>query len=135
MSKHAAWGIRLALFAVYAWFGVLKLMSLSPATQIVHQLHQATIPFVSFQLFYYAFALFEVLIGVLFIIPRYTKIAFALIVVHLIATALPLVMLPVVTWHGLLQPTLEGQYILKNLIILAAAYALFSYMRARAKRI
>lgn len=125
MSKHAAWAIRLSLFVVFVWFGALKLVGLSPAEPLVHELHQATIPFVAFGIFYPLFSAFEVFLGILFLVPKYTKIAFGLLVIHLVATSAPLFLLPHATWVSSLVPTLTGQYIIKNVVLLAAAYALF----------
>lgn len=39
----------------------------------------------------------------------------------MIATILPLILLPSIAWSGFLVPTLEGQYIIKNLAIMALA--------------
>ena len=36
-------------------------------------------------------------------------------------TILPLFLLTTVTWSGFMVPTLEGQYIIKNILIIAAA--------------
>lgn len=124
MSRNALWAIRVALAAIYVWFGVLKLLDLSPATQLVHDLFDLTVPLLSFGTFMYLFASFEVLLGIAILVPRLTKVACAALALHVIATMMPLVLLPQHVWMGLLIPTLEGQFILKNLLILACAYAL-----------
>ena len=36
-------------------------------------------------------------------------------------TFLPLILLPEITWRSFMVPTLEGQYIIKNLVLIAAA--------------
>lgn len=126
MNKNSAWLLRIGLFLVYAWFGVLKLLGLSPATQLVHDLFDLTVPLLGFDTFLILFATFEVLIGIAFLFPRFTKIAFYAVILHLFSTALPLVLLPGQVWTGFLVPTMEGQYILKNVLILGAAYALFT---------
>jgi uncharacterized membrane protein YkgB len=112
---------RIALFVVYGWFGILKVIGLSPATGLVQALHDSTISFVDFDLFFPAFGAFEVLVGVLFLFPAATRVALALLVLHLATTILPLFVLPSVAWQQFLVPTLEGQYIIKNLLIVAAA--------------
>lgn len=113
---------RFAIFLVYGWFGILKVFDLSPATPLVHALFDQTLArFVSFEIFNVAFGLFEVLIGILFLIPRLEKIAAALLALHMITTMLPLVILPSYVWAAWFVPTLEGQYIIKNVLIITAA--------------
>lgn len=112
---------RAAIFIVYFWFGVLKLIGVSPAEQLVHDLFERTIHFMSFQTFYSLFSGFEVLIGFLFLIRGMERIAIVLISLHLITTVMPLFFLPDLTWQSFLVPTLVGQYIIKNVLIAASA--------------
>ncbi len=113
---------RFAIFLVYVWFGLLKVFALSPATPLVHKLFDQTLsgilPFATFNIL---FGLFEVLIGVLFLFPKLTRIVLVLLVIHLVTTMMPLVILPHEVWTGFLTPTLEGQYIIKNVLIIACA--------------
>jgi uncharacterized membrane protein YphA (DoxX/SURF4 family) len=119
------WVLRIGLAIVYVWFGLLKALGVSPATQLVHDLFDKTVPsFVPFGFFYPAFSWFEVLLGILFLFPKLTRVAFVLVVFHLISTALPLVALPDQAWSSFLVPTMEGQYIVKNVLIFGAALAL-----------
>ena len=113
---------RTAIFIVYFWFGLLKILGVSPAGPLVHELFQQTMPaFIPFPLFYTVFALYEVVIGVLFLIRGCERPAILLLAIHLVTTAMPLVLLPVTVWHAPFVPTLEGQYIIKNVLIAAAA--------------
>jgi uncharacterized membrane protein YkgB len=122
---------RFAIFVVYFWFGILKVLGTSPANPIVMQLQQATLPFLSFQQFIIIFGLFEMLIGILFLIRGYERLAIALLVMHLITTILPLLVLPQVTWQGFMTPTLEGQYIIKNILIIATAIGIAAHTHMR----
>lgn len=110
---------RLALFVVYFWFGILKLFSVSPANPLVMDLQQKTLPFLSFGTFIVLFSLYEMLIGVLFVIPKASRIAIVLFFVHMGMTLMPLFLLPQVAWQSLFVPTLEGQYMIKNLVLIA----------------
>ena|SRR3989344_1924738 len=112
---------RLAIFIVYFWFGLLKLMGTSPATPMVQALFEKTIQFMPFPIFYALFSLFEVVIGILFLIRGLERVAIFLLGLHLLTTVLPLILLPGMTWEGFLTPTLEGQYIIKNILIAALA--------------
>lgn len=118
---------RIAIFVVYAWFGMLKVLGLSPAGQLVHDLFNATIHFMSFDTFYILFAWFEVLIGVMFLIPRLTRYVLPLLLIHMVTTFLPLVFLPAESWSGFMVLTLPGQYIVKNLVIIAVAMGIAAH--------
>lgn len=119
---------RISLFVVFCWFGVLKLLGLSPAGSLVHDLFDQTIHFMDFDVFYALFATFECIIGILFIIPKTERIVFPLLLIHMFSTMLPLVLLPSATWQAPFVPTLEGQYIIKNLVIIATAIGLMSHL-------
>lgn len=112
---------KFALFIIFFWFGILKVIGLSPAGQMVHDLFNQTISFMPFDLFYLLFGLFECIIGILFLFPGASRFALILLSLHLITTFMPLILLPSATWSQPLVPTLEGQYIIKNLVIIATA--------------
>ena len=117
---------RLAIFVVYFWFGMLKVLGLSPASPLVLALLDRTMPFISPEAFLVWFGLFEVLIGVVFLVPKLSRLAIALLVIHLITTVMPLFLLKSSLWTGMMVPTLEGQYIIKNVLIVALAIVLAS---------
>jgi uncharacterized membrane protein YkgB len=117
-----------AFFIVYFWFGTLKLFGASPANPLVNALLERTLPSVSFENFVVGFAMYEMFIGLFFLIPGLERVAIALLVPHLVMTALPLFILPSLTWQGILTPTLEGQYIVKNLLIVALAFSLAAHL-------
>jgi len=112
---------RIALSVVYLWFGVLKLAGLSPANAMIHSLEAKTLPFLSFDHFIIPFALFEICIGVLFAIPKATRIALILFVAHMVMATMPLILLPGRTWQSAFVPTMEGQYIIKDIVLIALA--------------
>ncbi|HLD60973.1 MAG TPA: hypothetical protein VJA27_02480, partial [Patescibacteria group bacterium] len=114
---------RLSLFVIFFWFGILKVLGTSPANQMVESLQQKTLPFLSFSTFIILFGIYEMIIGLLFIIPRLERVAIAILIPHIIMTSLPLIFLPGMTWEGFLVPTMEVQYIIKNLVIVALALA------------
>lgn len=122
--------LRGAVFLVYVWFGALKLFTLSPAGPLIQTLFEKTIWFIPFGLFYVGFALFEMLIGLVFLIRGFERLGIFLIGLHLLATVLPLFFLPNITWQKFMIPTLEGQYIIKNVLIAAAAIAIASHAKS-----
>lgn len=123
LKKYSRPLARLVLFIVFFWFGALKLAMVSPANSLVADLLEKTLPFITFSKFIRAFGAYEMIIGVLFLIPRAERIAIALLIPHMIAAFLPLILLPAVAWQNFLVPTMEGQYIIKNLVIIALAFS------------
>lgn len=118
---------RAALFVVYGWFGALKVFGLSPASAMVLTLQHATLPsFIGDHAFMVGFGLFEVFIGIAFIIPRAERVAIPLMAAHMVMTALPLFVLPHMVWTSWFVPTLEGQYIIKNIALIAVAMGIAS---------
>ena len=110
---------RLAVGIIFIWFGALKMIGeLSPAYDLV----AATIYWLTPEIIIPLIGLWEVAIGVAFLFPPLTRLALVLLAGQMPATFLPLVLLPAVCFtvfpFGL---TLEGQYIIKNLVIIACA--------------
>jgi len=119
---------RFGLFVVFFWFGLLKVLGLSPASGVVERLFMHTVPFMSFGSFLMLFGLFECLIGILFLIKGAERIVIPLLFIHMATTFGPLFFLPQETWSAFLVPTLEGQYIIKNLVIVAAAIGIAAHL-------
>jgi len=115
---------RIALFVIFFWFGILKVLGFSPADGLVKELLSHTIPFMEPNTFVFLFGLFEMLIGIMFLIKGLERVVIFILGVHMITTFMPLVFLPSVTWTQFFVPTLEGQYIIKNLVIIAVAISI-----------
>ena len=124
---------RFAIFAVYFWFGILKLFGTSPANPLVDALLAATLPFMTFSQFIIILGVYEMLVGITFLIPRMERIAIFLLIPHLFVTTMPLILLPSITWQAPFVPTLEGQYIIKNLLIVAVALGLAAHLEPHKK--
>jgi uncharacterized membrane protein YkgB len=124
---------RFGLFVVFFYFGLLKVIGLSPASSLVQALFEQTISFMSFSNFLILFGFFEMLIGILFVIRGFERIVIPLLFVHMITTFMPLFILPAMTWSSFLVPTLEGQYIIKNLVIISTAIAIAANLEPMSK--
>jgi uncharacterized membrane protein YkgB len=121
---------RIGLFVIFFWFGALKVAGLSPASPLVQALFEKTIHFMNFGSFMALFGIFECLIGLMFLFKGFERIVIPLLFLHMAATFLPLFLLPQITWSGFLVPTLEGQYIIKNLVIIASAIGIAAHLHA-----
>ena len=114
--------IRIPIFIIFFWFGFLKIIDLSPAQQLVKDTVY-WMPFLSAESWTFVIGVWEVLIAICFLFKRTTLIAMVLLFLQMSGTFLPLLILPDVTFQNSnpLLPTLEGQYIIKNIIIITAA--------------
>ena len=112
---------------IFIWFGLLKPFGISPAQELVENTvywfdDKAT--FVKF------LGWWEVAIGVTICFRPLIRISIFLLFLQMPGTFLPLVLLPEVCFtdfpYGL---TLEGQYIVKNLIIISSALVIGGTVR------
>ena len=128
---------RLALAVVFIWFGILKIILASPAEPLVKHLHEVTlVKFIPVNTFVVLLGCIECVIGLLWLIPRFTKAAIVLFALQMFTTFLPLFYLPRDTWQHSFVLTLEGQYIVKNLVLLAsAATIVFVYIQEKKGKI
>ena len=114
--------LRLSLAIVYIWFGVLKLAGASPVTQLVG----ATLPFADPKSAVRVLGVLEIIIGIGLLSRRSHRAFLIAVVIHLAGTFLTVVMAPALLWsHG--NPTLlttDGEFVLKNLVLLNAAVLL-----------
>lgn len=117
--------IRISFGIIFIWFGILKPFNVSSAESLL----KATVvwlPFGTPDFWLIVIGLWEVAIGVTFLFSRTTKIAIALLFLQMFGTFMPLFLLPEVTFQNgnILAPSLEGQYIIKNVMIISAALVL-----------
>ncbi len=129
---------RIALFVIYFWFGILKVIEISPASGLVQELFKETLSpmlkvfhlsFISPSIFVIVFGIIEVIIGILFIIPGKEKWAIYTLFAHMVTTMLPLFFLKASAWQYIMVPTLEGQYIIKNIALIACAFTVWSSLK------
>ena len=135
LSRHGVRLLRYAIGLVFVWFGALKLVpGLSPAEGLV----AATVPFAP-GVFLPVLAVWEVLIGAMLLYRPAVRGALFLLALQMPGTFLPFVVLPEVcfsTWP-LASPldavalTLEGQYIVKNVVLVAAGLVVGGTVRQR----
>ena len=67
-------------------------------------------------------ALLECSIGVGFLLNAGLRMVSVLFLLHMVGTFMPLVVLPELAFRIGIAPTLEGQYILKNVVFVAAGW-------------
>ncbi len=123
LVRHSITALRLAVGLVFLGFGVLKFFAgVSPAEELAVM----TVDLLSFGLIpgpvgIILTAVLESFIGVCLLTERCMRLAVWLLALQLIGILAPLALLPGRLFSGPYHaPTLEGQYVLKDIILVAA---------------
>jgi uncharacterized membrane protein YkgB len=133
MNKIGLPALRLSLGIIFIWFGILKTIGLSPAEGLV----LATVdwmPIFSAETWLIIIGWWEVIIGICFLFKPTLRVAIGLLAMQMAGTLLPLFILTEVTWQAgsfPYAPTMEGQYIIKNLLIISAAIVIGGTVRKK----
>lgn len=117
--------LRISFAIIFFWFGILKPLGYSAAIPIV-KATVAWLPFFDPDIWVALIGWWEVVIGILFLFRKTTRVAIALLFFQMVGTFMPLVVLPEIVYqnNNPFLPTMEGQYIIKNLMIISAALVL-----------
>ena len=132
MSRHAVRLTRVALGLVFAWFGVLKFLpGGGPAADLATRtIVKLTDGHVSASAGLYILATWETLIGLGLLTGRLLRTTLLLLFLQMAGTLLPLIYFPDETFERFPWiPTLEGQDIIKNLVLIAAAMVVGATVR------
>lgn len=119
--------LALSIGFVYLWFGALKFFpNTSPAEELAkNTIHSLTFGALPDEVAILLLASLEVLIGSLLVLNVLRRQAITLAIGHIIFTFTPLFFFPFESFKAApLVPTLLGQYIGKNVIILGALITL-----------
>jgi uncharacterized membrane protein YkgB len=132
MADHGLVLLRFALGLVFFWFGALKLIpGASPAEALAGEtIERLTFGAIPTATALSILAVWEVAIGIGLFIGRGMRITLLLLFVQMLGTITPLFLFPDQTFREFpWAPTLEGQYIIKNVVLVAAAIVLGATVR------
>jgi uncharacterized membrane protein YkgB len=132
MAEHGLTLLRLALGVVFFWFGVLKFFpGASPAEALAGKtIETLTFGAISESTALTILAVWESAIGIGLFAGRWMRAVLLLLFVQMLGTITPLFLFPTETWTIFpIAPTLEGQYIIKNVVIVSAAIVLGATVR------
>lgn len=133
-KKYGIVLLRISLGIVFFWFGVLKFFPrISPAESLATK----TIDVMTFGIIPHAIsvkilAAWETFIGIGLFTNRWQRITLFLLWTQMLGAWMPLVFFP--SEMFILFPvvlTLEGQYIVKNLVLIAASFVLAAHVRSK----
>lgn len=118
--------LRYSLGITFIWFGALKPFRLSPADDLVAK----TIVFLPADIFVPILGIWEMVIGITLIVRKWNRIAIFLLFAQMGGTFLPLILLPEVCFQTFpFVLTLEGQYIIKNIVLISAGIVIGGSVR------
>lgn len=132
MAKNGILLLRLAIGIIFIWFGAQKFFKeMSPAELLAAKtICKICVDAVSDIFIQNSIAVFEVLIGIGLIFRLYLRFTLLLLFIHMLGTFTPLFLYPeevFVKFPFFL--TLEGQYIIKNIVILAEGIVIGATVR------
>ncbi len=123
------WGVpalRISLATVFIWFGALKILGVSPVADLV----ASTVYWVDPDWLVPALGVVEVLVGLGLALNRWIRAVLLILAVQMAGTFLVFLVLPDLTFQdgNPLKLTVEGEFILKNLVLLAAAMVVGAHL-------
>ena len=123
------WGVptlRISLATVFIWFGALKIVGVSPVADLVG----STVYWVDPDWFVPALGVVEVLVGLGLALNRWIRAVLLILALQMVGTFLVFLVLPDLTFQdgNPLKLTVEGEFILKNLVLLAAAMVVGAHL-------
>ena len=132
MSKYGIFLLRISLGIVFLWFGVLKFIpGLSPAQEIATiTIEKLTFGLIKPNVAILILAIWETLIGLGLILGIFLRVTLFLLFTQMLGTMTPLIFFPAETFIIFpFVPTLEGQYIIKNLVLISAGLVVGATVR------
>ena len=137
MAENGVTLLRLSLGIIFLWFGFLKFI---PGASPAQSLATRTIEMLSFgivqpEVSIILLAVWETVIGLGLILGVYLRTTLFLLFLQMLGTLTPLVLFPTETFmQAPFAPTLEGQYIIKNLVLIASGIVIGATVRGNANK-
>ena len=115
---------------VFVWFGALKVIGVSP----VHDLLAQTLPFLAPNVVVPGLGIIEVVLGLAVAVGAFPRVVLIVLVGHLAGTFLTFVTATHLMFQAgnPLELTANGEFVVKNLILISAALLLISSHTRRA---
>lgn len=129
LTRYSVPLLRVALGGVFVWFGALKVAGVSPVGDLV----AGTVPFLDAGVVVPVLGAFEVVLGLVLMSGRLVGWACAAMVAHLAGTFLVYVAQPGVAFQNgnPLLMTTEGEFVAKNVVLIAAGLVVAAWSRPR----
>ena len=131
-TQNAVALLRISIGIIYVWFGALKYFpNLSPADQLAKDtIHLVTFGLLPSHVAIILLAIWETALGFVLIIGVWKRAVFYFLILHMLLTFVPLFFFVDVSFTALPYAfTLVGQYIMKNIVIIAAALVINAHAK------
>jgi len=132
MSRYGVLALRVSVGVVFFWFGFLKFFpELSPAEDLASRtIETMTFGIIQPELSIPILAAWETAIGIGLITGRFMRITLLLLFMQMLGTITPIFFFPDETFTRFpYAPTLEGQYIIKNMVLISAGFVIGATVR------
>jgi len=132
MAKHGLFLLRISIGIIFLWFGALKYFEgMSPAEDIaIKTINTLSFNLIPTKIIIYGLATWEVLIGIGLLFNLFMRETLLLLYLQMLGTFSPIFLFPGEVFHIFpISLTLEGQYIVKNIVIISAGIVLGSTVR------
>lgn len=132
MASHGIVILRVSLGVVFLWFGALKFFpGLSPAQELAARTTEVlTLGLIPTGIALLALAAWECLIGLGLLTGRFLRLTLLLLWVQMLGTTTPIVLFPTDVFVRFPYAlTLEGQYIVKNIVLVSAGLVIGATVR------
>jgi len=132
MAKNAIKFLRISLGIIFFWFGFLKFFHgvSSAETLATKTISVLTFGLIEPSVSLIILAVWETMIGLGLLFNKFLREILLLLFLQMIGTITPLFFFPAETFKIFpFVPTLEGQYIIKNLILIGAGLAIGATVR------
>jgi uncharacterized membrane protein YkgB len=134
MAVYGITLLRISIGIIFFWFGFQKFF---PGISSAEDIATRTIDVMTFGLLRAPYSMpilatWETLIGLGFITGKFLRITVFLMYAQMIGTIFPLFVFPDETFHlAPFIPSIEGQYIIKNIILITGAMVVLAYNQKR----
>ena len=123
MDRYSQPLMRISLALIFIWFGLLKPLGMSPEEELIKR----TVYFFPPDIVLNVLGCWEVAIGIGLLYRPLLRLSLFLLLIELPGTFLPLIVLPDICFTSIpFGLSLEGQYIVKNLFLIGAAFVIGS---------
>lgn len=132
MAHNGLFLLRISISLIFIWFGALKFFpGASPAESLAFRtIELLTFGLLNQQTILVGLAIWEVTIGIGLLTKKYMRLILLLLYLQMAGTLTPVFLFPEEVFHIFpYSLTLEGQYIIKNLVIISAGIVLGATVR------
>jgi len=132
LSRYGIPFLRVSLGLTFVWFGALKVFDVSPVSELV----AGTVYWAPPALFVPFLGMWEILVGLGLLSGRFLRVTLLFFLMQMAGTFLVLLVRPEVAFQGYnpLLLTTEGEFVIKNLVLISGGLVVGSTVQSRRER-